>query len=75
MFSVGDTAYLSKEIIEPATSDHPVFLMGKKGEKVNIINKGDYGDYEYLVECKTNKGKYWYVSGRDLMRTKPMSCN
>ena len=72
MFDIGDCAYLSKEITEPACGDHPAFLMGAKGEKVKIIDKRTGSRLGYLVEGPTNKGKPWRAGTDDLMYSKPM---
>lgn len=73
--NVGDRVYLSHEIIEPACEDHPSFLMGVKGEEVEIKAVDDKHKFAYTVEGPTNPGKTWYASRTDLMRTKPFSFN
>ena len=72
-FKTGGYAYLSREIVEPATGDHPAFLMGAFAEKVKIIEK-TYGQ-EFLVEGPSNPGKPWFCETRDLMFTKPFKGN
>lgn len=75
MFSVGDSAYLARDVIEHATEDHPAFLMGKSGERVQILEYRLGYDFPYLVEGPTNPGKPWGARAADLMRTKPLRCN
>ncbi len=75
VFEVGEFAYLARQIIEPACEDHPDFLMGEKGERVEILEVRDTGIYPYLVEGPTNKGKPWKACAKDLMMTKPFSHN
>jgi len=72
MFEAGAEVYLTKEIIEPACGDHPDFLMGRKGEKVIILEVDENHHYPYSVEGPTNPGKPWRCGCSDVMRTKPM---
>lgn len=67
-FKPGDTARLVDVIVEPACGDHPAFLMGRKGERVKIIEARTYpGKLPYLVEGPTNKGKPWWAGDCDLV--------
>lgn len=70
-YKVGDTAYLARKIIEPATGDHPAFLMGVKGEKVTIQEVLEGRTYPYKVTGSTNGDNAWYCSTDDLMWSKP----
>jgi len=73
---VGDKVFLSTEIIEPADEDHPAYLMGQKGEIVEIVDiEPQRETYKYSVEGPTNPGKPWRANREDLMRTKPFSFN
>lgn len=75
MFEVGGTAYLAREIVEPASGDHPAFLMGVKGEQVKILAIDEDRHYPFTVEGSTNPGKPWRAESNDLMRTKPFAHN
>lgn len=68
----GDYVYLTHEVIEPATGDHPMLLMGRKGERVRIVDKFNQGEYPFLVEGPTNPGKPWFANSKDLTWTKPI---
>lgn len=74
-FEIGESAYLAREIVEPASGDHPAFLMGKKGELVKILAIDPGRHYPFTVEGPTNPGKPWRAESNDLMRTKPFRCN
>lgn len=65
--TVGDTATLAREIVVPATGDHPAFLMGKKGEVVTVVKLHDVGVYPYIVEGPTNPGKPWAACDVDFL--------
>ena len=52
---VGDFVHLKREIIEPATGDHPAFVLGRKNEKVQIISIAAGAVYPYLVSNKLNE--------------------
>ena len=67
MFEVGSYAYLAREVTEPACGDHPMFLLGKKGERVKILGKDDHR-YPYTVEGPTNPGKPWRAEAADMMK-------
>jgi len=70
----GARVFLCREIVEPACDDHPAFLMGIKGEAVDIleIKKEAWREYPILVQGTTNKNKPWYVKRSDIMFTKPI---
>lgn len=72
MFEVGNFAYLSKTIIEPACGEHPSFLMGYHAEKVKILEIDFSQKYPYTVEGPSNPGKPWRAEGKDLMFTRPL---
>lgn len=75
MIDVSDFMYPSKKIIEPAFSDHPAFLMGEKGERVETLEIASASKYKYKVIGPTNPDKPWFADRSDLMRTKPFSFN
>ena len=68
----GNFVYICREIIEPACGDHPAFLMGQEGERVQIIEVDNKKAFPYTVEGPTNLGKPWGARREDLMRTKPI---
>lgn len=73
MLEPGDRMYLAREIIEYATGDHPEFLLGQKGEQVEVLAYEPANQpYPYLVQGPTNPGKPWRARRTDLMFTKPM---
>ena len=74
-FNKGDTAILKRHVIEPATGDHPEFIMGMKDEVVTIIKVHDTAkEYPYLVEGSiTNKGKQWRACDSDFKETNAVS--
>jgi hypothetical protein len=71
----GDFVYLAYEITAPGCGDHPWFLMGRKGELVEILEVRDWPEYKYEVKGPTNPDKSWYARRADLMHTKPFSWN
>ena len=72
LFGLGTKPYLAREIVEPATGDHPAFLMGQKGEQVEILDYKEGATYPYRVEGPTNAGKPWLAKSSDLMFSRPM---
>lgn len=75
LFEIGSSAYLAREIIEPATGDHPAFLMGEKGEQVKVVGYSESSHYPYEVEGSTNPDKLWLALADDLMFSRPMNGN
>jgi len=72
IFKQGDSVYLAHDIIDPASGDHPAFLLGRKGEKVVIVRVyKNKTAYPYEIEGETNSGSTWFASSKDLMHTKP----
>ena len=72
LFEIGSKPYLAREIIDQATGDHPAFLLGQKGEQVEVIEYDEDRLYPYVVEGPTNAGKKWLAKSSDLMFNRPM---
>ena len=67
-FEIGSEQTLARDIVEPATGDHPQFLMGRKGERVKIIGYDPNPVlYPYLVEGPTNPKKLWRANRVDFL--------
>ena len=72
LIMVGDELVLTADIIEPASGDHPEFLLGKKNEIVKVLKcEPIQGVYAYLVEGPTNPGKPWRAGVGDFTPKPP----
>ncbi len=47
---IGDDIEFKEELIERETSDHPSFILAKKGEKGKIVNNSSFEEKEWLVQ-------------------------
>jgi len=70
---IGGTYYLKKRIIQPATGDHPAFIMGEKNDSVLVTasHRDNNSKTSLTVEgVETNKGKEWVCYPNELSRMK-----
>ena len=66
-YKIGDKPALKHECVEAACGDHPAFLMGRKGEVVEIVDIDPDRAYPFVVKGPTNPGKEWRASAEDFV--------